>query len=201
VEGTLDSGFAQDEDYAYAGGLLEWEPSRRTAVGAFGTWVRAHLDRSALPLSLPEDNFSLTEKTWQAGLYLLHAFSPGFRTEAWVARVWRAEQRLRPDTTVAPAVDHEDRSWAGKVSVRYGRWQGFQGELGLDYFARDVIRSSGGPDPARFDDTHARLRFDIGWRFGERAYLMAGTNADLDQDNDTATGWFDGAHARFALYW
>jgi hypothetical protein len=201
LEGVPDSGFAQGEEYAYAGGLLEWEPSRQTAVGARGTWVRARLDRDALPSGLPEDDFDLTEETWQAGLYFLHAFSSRFRTETWVSRVWRTEQRLRPDTTVAPAVDYEDRSWAGKVSVRYGQWKGFQGELGLDIIARDVIRSSGIPNAGRFDDTHARLRFDIGWRFGQRAYIMAGTNADLDQDNDTATGWFDGAHARFGLYW
>lgn len=196
-EGAPAEGFAQGEEYAYAGALLEWGPSPKTGLGLFGTWVHARLDREALPAGRPEDDFDLIEKTWQAGLYALHAFSSRLRTETWVSRVWRTEQRLRPDTTVAPAVDYEDRSWMGKVSVRYGWRKGFQGELGLDWIARDVLRGNGIPRAGRFEHTNGRLRFDIGWQFGQRAYIMAGLNADTN----TATNWFDGGHGRLALYW
>ena len=42
--------------------------------GGFATWVRGRLDRSPLPGSgdPDEDEFDLTEKTWQLGVYGIH---------------------------------------------------------------------------------------------------------------------------------
>ena len=41
-----DSGFVQEERYAYTGGLLEFKPTPAIAVGVLGTWVRARLGRT-----------------------------------------------------------------------------------------------------------------------------------------------------------
>ncbi len=49
TQSNPDSGFVQDERYAYAGGMIEWSPSQQTGLGLFATWVRARLDRSPLP--------------------------------------------------------------------------------------------------------------------------------------------------------
>jgi len=192
-----DVGFVQDERYAYAGGLLEWTPTRRTAAGAFATWVRARLGRSALlPEGSLEDDFDLTEKSWQLGAYGIHRFLRRFTAELWLARVWRTEDRLRPNTP-EPDIHHEDRTWAGRAHVFYQAAGGFRGDLAFFFTDRAIV----GPDrlPGAGAYTHTRLRFDLGWAFGGRALLMLGTNLDLDGDGRAPN--FDGAHGRFLLYW
>jgi hypothetical protein len=191
-------GFNQDERYAYAGGLLEWAPTPRIAAGAFGTWVRARSRRSALlPEGSPEDDFDLTEKTWQFGVYGIGRPHERWTAEIWLARVWRTEDRLRPATAPEPDIDHEDRTWAGRAHVFYQAPGGLRGDLAFFFTDREIV----GPDPlpgARAH-THTRLRFDFGWAFGGRALLMAGTNLDVDGDGRAPN--FDGAHGRFLLYW
>lgn len=195
-----DSGFVQDESYAYAGGLLEWDPSTRSALGSFATWVRARLDRAALPDGSPDDNFDLTEKTWSLGLYGIHRFAPRFDTQIWFGRVFREELRLTPDPAPEANLDYEDRAWAGRSNFTYRALSGLRLELGLDLVARNVV----GPDPragSRFlENDNFRLRFDFGWTFGRRAFFVIGANLDLDGDR-ASSGGFDGAHGRFALYW
>jgi len=190
-----EEGFRQDERYAYAGGLLEWTPSRRTALGGFGTWVRARLVRSQQ--RSPEDDFDLTEQTWRLGLYAIHRFWDRFSTEAWLARVWRTEDRLRPDTTVVPNINYEDRAWEGSGIFAYRAYRGFRAELALEFAARDLL----GPDrlPGGFEAEHSRLRLDLGWHFGQRALVMLGVNLDLDGDGKAPN--FDGGHGRCILYW
>ncbi|MGD2216660.1 MAG: hypothetical protein PVJ64_07885 [Gemmatimonadales bacterium] len=206
-------GFTQDERYAYAGGLLEWTPSARTAIGGLATWVRARLDRSPLPDGRPEDAFDLTEATWRLRIYGIQRLSGRFTAEGWLSRVWRTEDRLYKEAVLAtdlghwvqlqPPVDetsdvnYEDRSWAGRLLVTYRAPSGFRGDLALDFVARDVI----GTDrlPGATDSDHSRLRFDFGWQFGERALLLLGSNLDLDGDGRSPN--FDGGHGRFLLYW
>jgi hypothetical protein len=188
-------GFEQDESYAYAGGLLEWEPSRLSAVGGFATWVRARLDRAALADGPPEDDFDLTESSWSLGLYAIHRFDRRVSYEGWVARVWRTEERVRPDTSVAPDVDYQDRTWAGRSSLIYRASSGFRGELGFDFTARWADGPAPVPNGRPLGEDNSRLRFDLGWEFGGRAMFMAGANLDVD------AGRFDGAHGRFAFYW
>ena len=200
VESQKDpgTGFVQDERYAYAGGLVEWEPSGRTAIGSFGTWVQARLERAAMPDGRPEDDFDLTEVTTQLGLYGIHRPVGRFSTELWIARVWRTEDRIRPDATVQEDVEYEDRSWAGRADFNYSASSGFNATLGLDFLAQDVI----GPDrvPGNLQERdHARVRFDFAWRFGDRAFFLLGTNLDLDGDGRGILS-FDGGHGRFALY-
>ncbi|MHC4709355.1 MAG: hypothetical protein ACYTA3_02775 [Planctomycetota bacterium] len=199
---SRDEGFRQDERYAYAGGLVEWNPSAGVAVGGFGTWVGSRLDREPLPQGQPEDHFDLKERTWQAGGYLIHFLSSRFSVEARLSHVWRTESRLRPDTSVAPNIDYEDRTWVSRSGIRYSAPSGFRAELGLDLTLGDVIREGNLPGASTYDVHNKRLRADLGWRFGQRAYLILGSNVDLDfDDNDTPLGIFDGGHGRFALYW
>jgi hypothetical protein len=190
-----DEGFKQDERYAYTGGLLEWAPSRRTALGVAGTWVRARIDRESLPAGAPEDDFDLTERTWQVGVYAIHRFPTRLSTDAWLARVWRTEQRVRPDTTVAPNVDYEDRTWAGRASITYGATSGFRGTLGFDFTARWASGPTPVPTQESLHRDNFRLRVELGWGFGRRALFILGANYDLDDAG------FDGAHGRFALFW
>ncbi len=191
-------GFIQDERYAYGGGLLEWKPSRRTALGGFGTWVRARLGRERLSEGRPEDDFDLTEKTWQLGLYGIHRFRDRFTAEGWLTRTWRTEDRVRPDTTVAPSIDYEDRSWSGRAGLIYRSPGGLRAELGLDFFLPEVIGDDRVPGQLLNRD-HTRLRLDLGWHFRGAALLVLGSNLDLDGDDRGLN--FDGGHGRFVFYW
>ncbi len=185
-------GFEQDEGYAYAGGLLGWEPSAETGLGAFATWVRAHLARAPLAAGRPEDAFELTETTSTLGIYAIHQLNQRLAFEGWGARIWRLENRLPTGTAEN---EYEDRTWAGRTSLTHGSGRGFNATLGLDFTAR---RLSGPPPVTTLEPLardNFRLRADLGWRFGGRASLVAGAGLDLD------TGRFDGAHGRFRVYW
>jgi hypothetical protein len=200
-EGGPEIGFQQDERYAYLGGLLEWHPSPAAAVGGFGTWVQVKMFRSALSEGIPEDDFDLTERSWRLGGYTMVSISSRFATDAWITHTWRTEVRTRPDTSVATNVDHEDRSWAGRLNLGYRAQSGFRLDLGLDFLTRELVGSAPVPGSEVLDDKNIRARLDLGWHFGSRAYVVIGTNADLDGD---VGGWakvFDGGHARFAAYW
>ena len=169
-------------------------------LGVFATWVRARLDRSPLPAGRPEDNFDLTEKTAQVGVYGIHRFARRFEVEAWLARVWRTEERVTPDPSAAANLDYEDRAWAGRGSLIYRACRGFRGELSLDLLAREAVGPSTQPGSRFVDRDNFRLRVDVGWHFSQRAFLVIGANLDLDGDL-SGESFFDGAHGRFALYW
>jgi hypothetical protein len=193
-----DSGFVQEERHAYTGGLLEFKPTPATAVGAFGTWVRARLGRRPLPAGAAEDDFDLTEKSWSAGVYGVGRLSQRFALEAWIARVWRTEDRLRPDTTVAPQIEYEDRSWAGRATLTYRATSGFRADLGFDTLDRSIVKEDRVPGLGALRRDNSRLRIGFGWHFGSRALFLLGVNQDLDDSDGTG---FDGAYGRFALYW
>lgn len=188
-------GFTQGERYAYAGGLIEWGPSSSTAVGLLATWVRATTERAALPQGQPTDDFDLTEETSRIGIYAMHRLMRRIGLEAWIARVWRLEDRVTPDPTVAPSSSYSDRTWAGRNSFVYRADRGFRGELGLDFTLRDTSGRTPVPTITPLDRDNVRMRFDLGWHFGSRAFFLVGANLDLD------AGGFDGAHGRFMLNW
>jgi hypothetical protein len=195
------AGFSQEERYGYAAGLLEWAPSPATALGLLGTWVRARIERSPAAGGKPEDNFELTEIETRWGFYGIHRFTRRLSAEAWMLRVTRPDDRIYRDARAGSSVFYKDRAWTGRVSGTYQAQSGFRGELGLDFVARGIEDPAGAPDRAFLADNNFRLRFDFGWRFGSRALFVVGSNVDLDKDNGTAIGTFDGGHGRFVLYW
>ena len=199
-EPAAGGSFTQSERYAYGGGLFEWVPSRRTAVGAFGTWVGAKLDRASRDPGPSTDNFLLTEQTGRIGVYGMHRIRSRFLVEAHVMHVWRLEDRFRPDTTVESAIDYEDRSWIGRGSVTYRASSGFRAELGLDFVSRSVIGTDI-PAGIFLAGDNSRVRFDFGWYFGQTAMLVLGTGADLDGDTQLNTPLFDGGHGRLQMFW
>lgn len=200
-------GFEQEERFAYGGGLVEWSPTPRTALGGYATAARARLGRSPLPAGSQQDAFDLRERTWEAGLFGIHRVSHRFTLESWVARTWRREERLRPDTTVAPNVDYEDRAWSTRSTLSYRAQSGFRADLGLDIFAREIARLAEVPGVRHLGKDNSRIRFGVGWHAERRASFLVGLNVDLDD----STGWggedavisipFDGAYGRFTLYW
>lgn len=195
---TPNEGFTQDERYAYAGGLLEWSPSPRTAVGGFASWVRARLARSPLQFGRPEDDFELTERTSQLGLYSIHHISSRFSVEALLAGVWRSEDRLRPDTSAAPNVDYADRAWAGSTTLTYRAASGFRGDLSLDFLVRKIIEPDSVPGGDVLDRDNFRLRLGLGWQSESGTQFTFGSSVDLDDGRERG---FDGAYSRFVLYW
>ncbi len=197
VQSRTDSlaGFSQDERYGYAGALLEYSPSQATALGTFGTRVRARLARSPLTAGTPADAFRLTEVTSRIGLYAIHRFPGRLSIEGWLARIWRIEDRRRRETSAIPGIDYEDRTWAGRWSVVYRGPGGFRAMPGLDF----TLRSASGMQPVTTREPLARdnvrFRGDLGWRVHDAALFIVGANVDLDE------GSFDGAHGRFRLFW
>ena len=195
-----DDGFAQDERFAYAGTMAAWEPSTKSSVGVFATWVRARTNRAALDLGTPEHDFDLTEKTTQLGVYGIHLFGR-FAFEGWVGRVWRTEDRIRPDTSVAPSIDYEDRSWVGRVQFTYRAPVGLRIGTGFDFTAIQVIGDDRMPSLQELSKNNTRLRIELGWQLGRRLSIFAGAGAELDSDFEAPSeGAFDGGHARMALF-
>jgi len=194
---TLGS-FRQQEQYGYVGALLEWTPSPDVAVGMFTTVVKAGMDRRSLDQSPPVDTFDLAETTARFGLYGMKRLFRKILVDAYLVRIKRLENRIYPGSETTPEIDYRDHTWIGRGSVTYRALNGFRGELGIDFDSRDVIRDAelAGRHHSYF---HSRIRFDLGWYIGDRAMFVFGANSDLDRD--TATGWFDGGHARFQVFW
>jgi hypothetical protein len=160
------------------------------------------MDRTPLPLGRPEDDFRLIEQTTQVGGFVLAQISPRWRAESWLLREFRPQSKVyRADTL--PDVDYEDRAWRGQALVRYLAPFGLKAETALEIDRRDVIRGVGtvpSIDPT-LGRHNARLRLELGWRFGNRLWVEGGYRIDLDGDPWTDHGSFDGAHGRATLFW
>ena len=89
---------------------------------------------------------------------------------------------------------------AGRGAVTYRASSGFRAELGLDFVSRSVIGTDITAGIFLAGD-NSRLRFDLGWYFGQTATLVLGTGADLDGDTQLNTPLFDGGHGRFQMFW
>jgi hypothetical protein len=195
-----EDGFSQGERFAYAGGLVAWEPSARSSLGVFATWVRARTARTALELGTPEHDFDLTEKTTQLGVYGIHLFGR-FALEGWAGRVWRTEDRFRPDTTVAPSVAYEDRAWVGRTQLTYRMPVGFRVGTGFDFTAREIVGNDRVPSLQNLNKNNTRLRIELGWQLGRTLMIFAGAGLELDSDFEAPSeGAFDGGHARAAIF-
>ncbi len=194
-----DSGFRQNEQYGFAGGLLEWSPTARLRLGGFATSVRALIDRTPLPLSPPEDDFVLTERTSRYGGYALADLSRRFRLETWLART--AQPELRDQRQVDSLdLDFEDRLVNGKVRVSYAAPRGFTADVAYQFARHDVLRGYG-QLPAPLGSHERRVRLELGWRLGQQARVAAGFRMDPDGDRGIRSLFFDGAEGRFVVHW
>jgi hypothetical protein len=196
-----DSGFRQEEDFAFVGGLVEWAFTPRVTVGAFVTWVKAITNRTPLPAGLPEDDYHLSEETTRVGGYALWQIALRWRVETWLARRWRPELRdFRGG--VGEDVDYENRAWRGQATMSYRALSGFRADAAFEMDLLDVIRG-----PRQVPSMHSlarhstRVRLEAGWNFGTRFRAAAGYRIDLDGDEHTHGDWYDGAHGRFTLHW
>jgi hypothetical protein len=192
-QGEAWEGFVQDEGYAYAGGLLEWTPGDRTALGALATWKRGRTEREPAEGAAlgGMDSFQVLETSRQLGAFLIHDPFSQLRIRGWLVRVMEEETRK---SVVGPSF-HQKRTLAMRLDLTYRGGSGLHGELGLD----GTDRSGNGVRPVPsiqplFRGDY-RLRGDLGWRFGERALFVLGANLDLD------SGGFDGGHGRFSISW
>jgi hypothetical protein len=201
VQVEPDSGFRQQEDFAFLGGLIEWAFKPSVTAGAFTTWVKANTDRAPLPTGLLEDDYRLSEETTQVGGYALWQIALRWRVETWLAREWRPELRdFRGG--VGEDVDYEDRAWRGQTALSYRSLSGFRADAAFEMDLRDVIRGDGQVPAILSLGRHStRLRLEVGWNFGTRFRFAAGYRIDLDGDGHVNGDWYDGGHGRFTLHW
>ena len=201
-QASPDTGFVQSEDFAFVGLLGEYSFSPRLRAGAFLHYAFAETDRAPLSNGDPTMDYVLTERTTRAGGYVLLDLGGRWRTETWLAREARPERRSDRSGS-AGDVDYEDRSWMGTVILEYRPPGGFRAHAAFEMDLRDVLKGDG-EVPVRGGTLghNTRLRFDLGWRFGDQFQALAGYRIDLDGDPIYPDrGLFDGAHARFVLYW
>ena len=147
-------------------------------------------------------DYVLTEKTTRAGGYVLLDLGDRWRTETWLAREARPERRADRSGSDGD-VDYEDQSWMGAAILEYRPSGGFRAHAAFEMDLRDVLKGDG-EVPVRggsLDQHNTRLRFDLGWRFGDQFQALAGYRIDLDGDPKYNRGLFDGAHGRFVMYW
>ncbi len=196
-----DSGFAQAEQFAMAGGLLEWTTFSAVRAGLTATWVGTEFGRNPFPFGRREDAFDLEEQTVQYGGYLLADPIPPLRLEGWVVREVRRHLKQLRDPTLE-GTDYEDRSWKGQVIARFLAPIGFRASAALEFDFRDIIRGVREVPGLQPQNRHgSRLKLEVGWRLPNRVWLEGGYRLDLDGDEHTHGDWFDGAHGRVALFW
>jgi len=196
-----DSGFRQEDRFAFLAGLIEWSASPHLRTGLFATYVRAATDRRPLELSRDLDDYRLVERSAQAGGFAVARLSRYWFVESWLARRWRPERRVYRSGAAAD-VDYEDRAWSGQSVVMYRATRGFTSHLAFEIDIRDVVSGDGHvPRQESLGRHNTRVRFDVGWSFKGGTSLLLGYRIDLDGDDYTDHGRFDGAHGRLVIHW
>ena len=193
------AGFRQTEQVGYLGGLVEWAVVPTVRVGAFGTYIEASSERYKLSSDVAVDEYKLNERTTQLGGLVMVRLPASLSIEGWVVRGWRPEKRDYLDSSQSD-VDYEDRAWSAQLVVGHFPDKGFRGDVGIVFDRRDVVRGAGQiPSSGGFNQNNYRARFDIGWRFAERAFFLVGWGIDLDGDG--VGRYSGGGRGRFAMYW
>ncbi len=184
----------QEESYAYGGLLLQWTGLAGTTLGTFGTWRRGTLDRPEMRpdgTGAPRSPWRLQEGEGALGGVILHDVAPRVRLRGVAGWEGRREDRWEDGLLRS----YRDEGWQGRLDLVLHGPRGLYGEVAFD--AR-TLRQKGDlrvPSLEPLEGCQHRLRLDLGWRFGEKAFFLLGANLDLDQ------GGFDGGHGRFVLGW
>ncbi|MFC1640404.1 hypothetical protein ACFL3B_06545 [Gemmatimonadota bacterium] len=195
-----DSGFRQEEQFAYLGSLLEWRILSSVSAGLFGTYVRAVIDRTPLA-SGNTDDFTLTESEGQIGVNAQARMGQRWEVEAFLARLWRAEERV-PGSPRVTAVDYADHDWGGQMLVAIAPWRGLRTTAAIEFSCRVVDRGDGQlPIHGSLGWDDVRANWNVGWQFSNAVFLL-GIGYDLDGDREQhAFNRFDGIRGRFAFTW
>jgi hypothetical protein len=196
-----DSGFRQEDRFAYLAGLIEWSASPHLRTGLFAKHVRATTDRSPLQRSRDLDDYRLLERSTHVGGFAMVRLSRHWLVESWLDRSWRPENRFYR-SGVADYVDYEDRAWSGQSVVVYRATRGFTSHMAFEVDLRDVVRGDGQvPRAESLGRYNTRLRLDVGWQFKGGTSMLLGYRIDVDGDDYSGHGWFDGAHGRLVIRW
>jgi hypothetical protein len=195
-------GFRQREEFALAGGLVEWAFTPDVAAGVQGTTVDARIARAPLEEGNIENDVALDESESAIGAFVIVRARRYLRIESWIAREWRDERRVANPDAELTSVDYADVTWRGTMKALYGGDSGVQVVAALDVDLRDNVRGEG-EVPTTFSalgNHNVRFRMDLGWRLAERGELFLGAGYDLDGDDHSDPQLFDGGRARFVVH-
>jgi len=199
---VTDSGFSQDEEYGFAGSLVQYQATPRLTLGGFATYVHAMIDRVPSVYAPPEMNFRVTESETHAGGLVLARLGRDWVSTNWLGYVWRPYMKTYRSGTSSD-VDYEDVAWAGMVSIERRPARGATGLLAWEWYLMDVTRGVGevpGMSEAPMGRHKKELRFEFGYRYARRYAFQAGIAVNTPPTSDPR-GWFGGGEGRFALYW
>lgn len=193
-------GMRQHEWFASAGGLIEWSPGRWVRLGAFANTIWARSERERLSPAAPVDEYDLTEQTTELGAFGIVRLARRWTADAWVRHAWRPERRTYR-TGGRANVDFLLRSLNGQLLVTYRAASGFTADAGFGLNRARVPRGDGQvPATGSLPATQYRIRYDVGWRMGERFEFLAGAATDIDGDGEAGAS-FGGARGRFMAFW
>ncbi len=192
------AGFRQEERLAYAGGLVEWAPSRAFALGAFATTLWAQSERTRLAPAAPVAEYHLTERTTQVGLMAVARPSGRWRADGWVVYNWRPERRVFL-SGADPDVDFLLRGVHAMAVATYRAPGGLLLRPGVGLNLNRTPRGAGQvPAKGSLEETHVRFRYEVGWRVRDQFRFTIGASSDL---NDEGVISFGGARGGMLLVW
>ncbi|UCG88329.1 MAG: hypothetical protein JSW71_07240 [Gemmatimonadota bacterium] len=200
AETSETDGFIRRERIAYAGGLVEWKPFPTLFAGFYANTIWAESEQEKLAPTVPVDEYVLTEQTTQVGAFATWRITRRWLLDTYGVRTWRPERRQWGDPGLQP-VDYLLRSWHVAGIVTYRSLSGFVTDAGLAW--NDAEEPYGGdqvPATGSLTTRDWRVRYDIGWKFGDTfSFLIGGS---IDYDGETDDGWsFGGGRGKFSLYW
>lgn len=194
-------GLRQEEQYGYLAGLLEWRATPRLLLGAFSGTVWASVSRDPIVAGAPVAPFDLGERTTILGGTLVWLPAPRWTIDTWARHGWRPERRewLDPART---DVDFMLRSIHAQTVVTYTTPGGFLADLGISWNYGATPRGDGQvPATGDLKANAFRLRYDLGYRAGNRLRVLVGSAIDIDNETKKGTRSFGGARGKVMLLW
>jgi hypothetical protein len=200
AETSETDGFIRRERIAYAGGLVEFKPFATLLTGFYANTIWAESEQEKLAPTVLVDEYALTEQTTQVGGFATWRVTRRWMLDMYGVRTWRPERREWGDPGLQ-SVDYQLRTWHIAGIVTYRALSGFMTDAGIAW--NDADEPNGGdqvPATGSLTTRNWRVRYDIGWGFGDTfSFLIGGS---VDYDGETNDGWsFGGGRGKFSLYW